>query len=106
MINKERYIKNLLKNCSVSKDEIIQCLLANDKEINDDYLLCWNIREELDGDVLYILFATGDGKKLLPRIKKLAKENHCKKTLFVTQRPKAFERKYGFKVVGTLMEVC
>ena len=65
----------------------------------------WDVNE--DGDLLLLqVYATkGSGKRMNAYINELAKQIRAKKIVFVTKRnPKPFERKYGFKLVGYLLE--
>jgi len=100
-----KYIDDLLKHTNSTLDEIKDCLLLNDTIVNDNFLLCYNIREESCGRVMYVLFAAGDGKKAYSRFMSIAKRKKCNRIYCVTNRPKGMERKYGFKPIGTLMEI-
>jgi len=101
----EQHVDRLAKYCSDSKSDIRKCILDNFHWIDEDSFLCWSFREQSNGLCLYVLFASGNGEKLLKAIKKIANSNRCAKIYFITQRPKAFERKYKFKPLGTLMEM-
>lgn len=101
----EEHIDKLAKYSADSKSDIRKCILDNFHWIDEDSFLCWSFQEQSNGLCLYVLFASGDGSKLLKNIKLIAKNSGCKKIYFITQRPKAFERKYKFKPIGTLMEM-
>ena len=101
----EEHIDRLAKYCSDDKEEIRKCIQDNFHWEDTNNFLCWSFREQSNGLCLYVLFASGEGKRLQEVIQAIAKGNDCKKIYFITQRPKAFERKYGFKPLGTLMEM-
>lgn len=55
---------------------------------------------------LVIFTAYGNGKLILAHAKEEAKIKEASKIVFSTRRnPKAFERKFGFKQIGTVMEL-
>ena len=101
----KEHIDSLSKHTNETKEDIIHCLFENEKELTNDSLLCWSIHEEVEGFVMYVLFASGDGLKLIERIKEIARDNQCVRIYCVTQRPKGMEKKFGFKPVGTLMKM-
>lgn len=61
---------------------------------------------KIEGDTLRVIQVYGDGKHWERFFRKLAKENNIKRAMFYTRRnPKAFERRYGAKVVQTVMMI-
>lgn len=63
------------------------------------------IMDVSDG-VLIVYQCYGDGEYWVGEIRKTAKKLHLEKIRFITMRnPKAFERKYGFKTVGYIMNI-
>jgi len=59
----------------------------------------------VDGNRLVIIQCYGDGKYWDNMATELAIKNKVDKIMFITKRnPQAFERKYGYKVIGYAME--
>ena len=59
---------------------------------------------KIENDTLQVIQVYGDGSYWYDFFEKLAKNHKCARVIFYTRRnPKAFERKYGMKVVQTLM---
>lgn len=59
---------------------------------------------KIEKDKLHVIQVYGDGKYWESFFRKLAKEKGIKQAMFYTRRnPKAFARRYGAKVVQTLM---
>ena len=71
--------------------------------IKDDKRGFCQIRD--DGETLFVLRACGDGKFWDAFIYDEALRRGCKRIRFGTQRnPEAFRRKFGYSVVGYVME--
>ena len=67
----------------------------------------WNIND--DGDLLlshvYVAKGKGNGRKMDEFTKSLARRIGAKKIVFATRRnPVGFMRKYGYKVIGFILE--
>ena len=99
------HLRLLAKHGADSEEEIREGLFANPCKSWNNNLLSWNFGEQPRGKVMTVLFASGNGNELINEIKKISKENNCVKIYCVSQRPKGMERKFGFKPVGTLMEM-
>ena len=68
----------------------------------NEYGFCsWIIQE----DAVLIIDCYGDGKYWQSKMEEIARENGLTKTRAATKRnPMPYERKYGYKVIGFLME--
>ena len=68
---------------------------------NEHGFLTWTVFE----DMVYCLQAYGDGRHWDNVLINLAKELGLPKVAFSTKRkPKSYERKYGYKVTGYILE--
>jgi hypothetical protein len=81
----------------------------------EDYLSIWysenvgffsyQIIETEEGNILMVPDAFGNGIELYKEAELLARENKCIKLLGGTTRaPKLYTEKYGFKIVGYILE--
>ena len=60
----------------------------------------------VDGNLILVHQCYGDGEHWVREIRKLAHERRIKDIRFITKRnPKAFTRKYGFKLEGYIMTI-
>lgn len=60
---------------------------------------------EKDGDILYVSDTCGNGRYWEKFLDQKAKELNCKSIKFATTRqPTIFTRKYGYKIVGYVLE--
>lgn len=67
---------------------------------------CTYAKDNIEQDVLFVFNCYGNGKYWEQFLKEKAKELGCKKIRFATKRnPKAFERRFGAKLVGYILEV-
>jgi len=98
------HVENLSKYTNDTKDVILQSILYNKFIIDDDSLFAYFIDRLPWGTSLTITWIDGDSKKIKEWIKKIMQENGCTKMYGITTRWKAFQRKYGGKPVGILME--
>lgn len=65
----------------------------------------WDVNHNGDLLLLHVYVVNGYGKLMDSFINELARQIKAKKIIFATRRnPKAFERKYGFKLVGHILE--
>ena len=103
MLTLNDHLNRLVKHTSNSRDEILLAMKTNYHELTDDFLIVWSLSQEADGQVMYVLFGSGDGLKSMKRLKEIARDNGCKRMYCVTQRPRGMEKKLGFKPVGVLM---
>ena len=61
---------------------------------------------KIEGGVLHVIQVYGNGKHWERFFRKVAKENNVKRAMFYTRRnPKAFERRFGAKVVQYIMMI-
>lgn len=61
---------------------------------------------KIEGNTLHVIQVYGDGKHWEKFFRKLAKEQGIKRAMFYTRRnPKAFQRRYGAKIVQTVMMI-
>ena len=98
------HVENLSKYSTEPKDVILQSILLNDLIIDDDSLFSYFIETTPWGKSLTLAWVEGDSKKIKEWIKKAMKENGCTKMRGITLRWKAFQRKYGGRPVGMIME--
>lgn len=99
----QEHLDTLVKITGCTQQEILECGLKNNMEINDNGLLIWNTKEEMKGKYLNLMFVSGFGKELWKRINKIKDKEGCVGMFCVTKRPKGIAKKYGFRSLGTLM---
>jgi outer membrane protein assembly factor BamB len=95
MVSKEDIEKYLRKSGDqfIYEDNIV---------VNDHGFMSWMI--DTDGSFV-ALNVYGDGEYWDSFIMQLAEKLGCTKARFATRRnPKAFERKFGYKIAGYIME--
>lgn len=114
-------ILDLAKSIDSFPLEKLKSMLTEGFKRQDTRLVVYKKDEELkgfvyatidffDGDeVVFIQASSIDSKEknigyeLLANIKKWGNSNNCKYIYMITQRDKAFERKYKFEPIGTVM---
>lgn len=102
----DEHIKRLAKHSVDSPEEIKTCIEKNSILQNEDSLMsfCYNY-DDVHGKTMMVMFASGDGKTIWDWIHYAARNGDCSKVYCITQRPKALERKWHFKPIGTVMEL-
>ena len=98
------HVENLSKHSTEPKEVILQSILLNELIIDDDSLFSYFIETTPWEKSLTVAWIDGDSKKIKEWVKKAMQENGCKKMRGITLRWKAFQRKYGVKPVGMIME--
>ena len=104
MITLIEHVENLSKYTEDSKDIILQSILLNDLIIDDDSLFSYFIETTPWDKTLTIAWIDGDSNKIKEWIKQEMIKHDCKKMRGITTRWKAFQRKYGGRPVGMIME--
>jgi len=98
------HVENLSKFTEDKPEVILQSILLNDLIIDEDTLLAYFIDRVPWETSVMVTWADGDSKKIIRWLRDICKRNGCTKMKGITQRCKAFERKYGAKPIGVLME--
>lgn len=94
-------LKYLTKYLEKSKDTVDDIVLDS-VEVNEKGFISFLVRNDKK---LVVFHVYGDGKYWQSRLEEIAKQNGCNVILTSTRRsPKSYARKYGYGVVGYVLE--